>query len=140
MCWEHIQVYYIYCSERPLKEVVFLMCGCEVKYDILPIDFLHINPIYVNRGLVTKGHLSVESFCNLLFTAQVFHKTCDIYTCIYISPSVTFCHGQDDQTDHHFIIEILLKVKSASTDVIISNHGPILGYSPIGVLSKLSYL
>ena len=27
---------------------------------------------------------------------------------------------------------------SASTDVIISNHGPILGYSQIGVLSKLS--
>jgi hypothetical protein len=70
-----IQVYYIYWNERPLKEVVFLMCGCEVKYDILPIDFLHINPIYVDRGLVTKGHLSVESLCNLLFTAQVFHKT-----------------------------------------------------------------
>ena len=31
-------------------------------------------------------------------------------------------------------------LKSASTDVIISNHGPILGYSQIGVLSKLSYL
>ena len=30
--------------------------------------------------------------------------------------------------------------KSASTDVIISNHGPILGYSQIGVLYKLSYL
>ena len=30
-------------------------------------------------------------------------------------------------------------LKSASTDVIISNHGPILGYSQIGVLSKLSY-
>ena len=28
-------------------------------------------------------------------------------------------------------------LKSASTDVIISNHGPILGYSQIGVLSKL---
>ena len=31
-------------------------------------------------------------------------------------------------------------LKSASTDVIISNHGPIIGYSQIGVLSKLSYL
>ena len=31
-------------------------------------------------------------------------------------------------------------LKSTSTDVIISNHGPILGYSQIGVLSKLSYL
>ena len=31
-------------------------------------------------------------------------------------------------------------LKSASTDVIISNHGPILGYSQIGVPSKLSYL
>ena len=31
-------------------------------------------------------------------------------------------------------------LKSASTDVIISNHGPILGYSQIGILSKLSYL
>ena len=31
-------------------------------------------------------------------------------------------------------------LKSASTDVIISNHGPILGHSQIGVLSKLSYL
>ena len=31
-------------------------------------------------------------------------------------------------------------LKSASTDVIISNHSPILGYSQIGVLSKLSYL
>ena len=31
-------------------------------------------------------------------------------------------------------------LKSASTDVFISNHGPILGYSQIGVLSKLSYL
>ena len=31
-------------------------------------------------------------------------------------------------------------LKSAPTDVIISNHGPILGYSQIGVLSKLSYL
>jgi hypothetical protein len=31
-------------------------------------------------------------------------------------------------------------LKSASTDVIIPNHGPILGYSQIGVLSKLSYL
>ena len=31
-------------------------------------------------------------------------------------------------------------LKSASTDVIISNHGPILGYSQIGVLSKLVYL
>ena len=30
-------------------------------------------------------------------------------------------------------------LKSASTDVIISNHGLILGYSHIGVLSKLSY-
>ena len=30
-------------------------------------------------------------------------------------------------------------LKSASTDVIISNHGPISGYSQIGVLSKLSY-
>ena len=28
-------------------------------------------------------------------------------------------------------------LKSASTDVIISNHGPILGYSQSGVLSKL---
>jgi hypothetical protein len=28
-------------------------------------------------------------------------------------------------------------LKSASTDVFISNHGPILGYSQIGVLSKL---
>jgi hypothetical protein len=28
-------------------------------------------------------------------------------------------------------------LKSASTDVIISNHDPILGYSQIGVLSKL---
>ena len=31
-------------------------------------------------------------------------------------------------------------LKSASTDVIISNHGPILGYSQIVVLSKLAYL
>ena len=31
-------------------------------------------------------------------------------------------------------------LKSASTDVIISNHGPILRYSQISVLSKLSYL
>ena len=31
-------------------------------------------------------------------------------------------------------------LKLASTDVIISHHGPILGYSQIGVLSKLSYL
>ena len=31
-------------------------------------------------------------------------------------------------------------LKSASTDVIISNHGPILGYSQIGLLSKLAYL
>jgi hypothetical protein len=31
-------------------------------------------------------------------------------------------------------------LKSASTDVIISNHDPILGYSQIGVLSKLYYL
>ena len=31
-------------------------------------------------------------------------------------------------------------LKSASTDVIISNHGPILGYSQIGILSKLAYL
>jgi hypothetical protein len=31
-------------------------------------------------------------------------------------------------------------LKSASTDVIISNHCPILGYSQISVLSKLSYL
>jgi hypothetical protein len=31
-------------------------------------------------------------------------------------------------------------LKSTSTDVIISNHGPILGYSEIGVLSKLAYL
>jgi len=31
-------------------------------------------------------------------------------------------------------------LKSASTDVIISNHGPILGYSQIGILSKLVYL
>ena len=31
-------------------------------------------------------------------------------------------------------------LKSASTDVIISNHGPILGYSQIGVLSKISYI
>ena len=31
-------------------------------------------------------------------------------------------------------------LKSESTDVIISNHGPILGYSQIGDLSKLSYL
>ena len=29
-------------------------------------------------------------------------------------------------------------LKSASTNVIISNHGPILGYSQIGVLSKLA--
>ena len=28
-------------------------------------------------------------------------------------------------------------LKSASIDVIISNHGPILGYSQIDVLSKL---
>ena len=31
-------------------------------------------------------------------------------------------------------------LQSASTDVIISNYGPILGYSQIGVLSKLAYL
>jgi hypothetical protein len=31
-------------------------------------------------------------------------------------------------------------LKSACTDVIISNHGPILGYSQISILSKLSYL
>jgi hypothetical protein len=31
-------------------------------------------------------------------------------------------------------------LKSASTDVIISNDGPILRYSQIGVLSKLLYL
>ena len=31
-------------------------------------------------------------------------------------------------------------LKSASTDVIISNYGPILGYSQIGVLSKLIYI
>jgi hypothetical protein len=31
-------------------------------------------------------------------------------------------------------------LKLASTDVIISNHGPILGYSQNGILSKLSYL
>ena len=30
--------------------------------------------------------------------------------------------------------------KSASTDVFISHHGPIQGYSQIGVLSKFSYL
>jgi hypothetical protein len=30
-------------------------------------------------------------------------------------------------------------LKSGSTYVIFSNHGPILGYSQIGVLSKLSY-
>ena len=30
-----------------------------------------------------------------------------------------------------------LLLKSASTDVNISNHGPILGYSQIGVLPKL---
>ena len=34
----------------------------------------------------------------------------------------------------------LLNYKSASTDIIISNHGPILGYSQIGVASKLTYL
>jgi len=31
-------------------------------------------------------------------------------------------------------------LKSVSTDVIISNHGSILGYSQISVLSKFSYL
>ena len=31
-------------------------------------------------------------------------------------------------------------LKPASTDVIISNHGPILGYFQIDVLSKLTYL
>ena len=31
-------------------------------------------------------------------------------------------------------------LKLTSTDVIISNHGPILRYSQIGVLSKLAYL
>ena len=31
-------------------------------------------------------------------------------------------------------------LKSASTNVNISNHGPILGYSQIGVFSKLSNL
>ena len=31
-------------------------------------------------------------------------------------------------------------LKKASTDVIISNDDPILGYFQIGVLSKLSYL
>jgi len=31
-------------------------------------------------------------------------------------------------------------LKSVSTDIIISNHGPILRYSQIGVLSRLSYL
>ena len=31
-------------------------------------------------------------------------------------------------------------LKSALTDVIISNHVPILGYSQIGVLSKLAYI
>ena len=33
-----------------------------------------------------------------------------------------------------------LLLKSASTDIIISNHGPISGYSQIGVLSKFSDL
>ena len=32
------------------------------------------------------------------------------------------------------------RIKSASTDVIILNHGPIEGYSQIVVLSKLSYV
>ena len=31
-------------------------------------------------------------------------------------------------------------LKSASTDIIISNHGPILGYSQIGGLSNLASL
>ena len=31
-------------------------------------------------------------------------------------------------------------LKSASADVIISNDGPILGYSQVGFLSKLAYL
>ena len=31
-------------------------------------------------------------------------------------------------------------LKSASTDAIIPNHGPILGYSQTRILSKLSYL
>jgi len=31
-------------------------------------------------------------------------------------------------------------LKLASTDVIISNHGPILEYSQIGIISKLAYL
>ena len=31
-------------------------------------------------------------------------------------------------------------LKSASTDVIISNHVPIQGYSQVGVLSKFSVL
>jgi hypothetical protein len=31
-------------------------------------------------------------------------------------------------------------LKSASTDVIFSNHCLILGYSQIGVLSKLAYI
>jgi hypothetical protein len=32
------------------------------------------------------------------------------------------------------------RLRSASTDFIISNHGPILGYSQICVISKLVYL
>ena len=49
-------------------------------------------------------------------------------------PTRTLC-----VTNSTIIVAISLRplLKSASTDVIISNHVPILGYSQIGVLSKL---
>ena len=43
-------------------------------------------------------------------------------------------------SDRHPVSNRRPFLKSVSTYVIISNHGPILGYSQIGILSKLAYL
>jgi tetrahydromethanopterin S-methyltransferase subunit E len=82
----------------------------------------------VNRHITYKAEYTLQQTRIKLKTLVVIDSGCRI-NIIYMIDS-----------DRRPVSNRRPLLKSASIDIIISNHGPILGYSQIGVLSKLSYL
>ena len=78
----------------------------------------------VNRHITYKAEYTLHQTRIKLKTLVVIDSGCRI-NIIYIIDS-----------DRRPVSNRRPLLKSASIDIIISNHGPILGYSQIGVLSK----
>jgi hypothetical protein len=91
-------------------------------------DFTFVNPGYkflfksMQASHYCLGHCPLRTF---FFNKTVGIKKDELYMI---------------DSDRRPLSNLRPLLKSASTDVIISHDGPILGYSQIGVLSKLSYL